>query len=351
MPMRPPVRAAGAAGAAVAAAGAACVAYGVLVERDWYRLRRETVPALEPGSPPLTVLHLSDLHLTAADGRRAEFLRRLATEPADLVVLTGDMLGEPEALGPVLDALGRFRPALGACAVLGSNDYWAPRFRNWLGYFRGPSTRNRRRATGRNPWRELVAGLEELGWLVLSNRRGRLGDVELAGMDDPHIRRDDPLVAVPPRAGPDEVAERVAEPGRPVVVGAEDRDRAQPRPEPAEGLQHRVERPGLAEHVAGHHHQVDPLAGQTFQERHQPAVGDGEVQVRQVQHGERRLPRGQGLDPLAPQPVPVPLDQDAVADAGGPGRGHRPGQQGDLGRGFGHAVALLGGQLWDERGL
>jgi predicted MPP superfamily phosphohydrolase len=33
---------------------------------------------------------------------------------------------------------------------------------------------------------------------VLSNDRGRLGDVELAGMDDPHIRRDDPAVAVPP---------------------------------------------------------------------------------------------------------------------------------------------------------
>jgi predicted MPP superfamily phosphohydrolase len=108
------------------------------------------------------------------------------------------MLGEPEGLGPALDALGRFRPALGAAAVLGSNDYWAPRFHNWLGYFRGPSSRRRRPVTSRNPWRELVAGLEGLGWAVLSNRRGRLGDVELAGMDDPHIRRDDPRVAAPP---------------------------------------------------------------------------------------------------------------------------------------------------------
>ena len=33
---------------ALAAAGAACVGYGVLVERDWYRLRRERVRALEP---------------------------------------------------------------------------------------------------------------------------------------------------------------------------------------------------------------------------------------------------------------------------------------------------------------
>jgi uncharacterized protein len=195
MPAATTPRRAGLLAGTVAAAGAACFAYGVLVERDWYRLRRQAIPALEPGQQPLTILHLSDLHLTAGDGRREAFLRRLADEPADLVVLTGDMLGEPDALGPVLDALGRFRPRLGSVAVLGSNDYWAPRFRNWLGYFAGPSSR-RRRSSGRNPWQELVAGLQDLGWLVLSNRRGRLGDVELAGMDDPHIRRDDPGVAV-----------------------------------------------------------------------------------------------------------------------------------------------------------
>jgi predicted MPP superfamily phosphohydrolase len=181
---------------ALAAAGAACVGYGVLVERDWYRLRRERVRALEPGQPPLTVLHLSDLHLTVADTRRVAFLERLAAEPVDLVVLTGDMLGEPAALDPVLEALGRFRPRLGAVAVLGSNDYWAPRFRNPLSYFLGPSSR-RRRSSGRNPWQELTEGLRARGWTVLSNDRGRLGDVELAGMDDPHIRRDDPGVAVP----------------------------------------------------------------------------------------------------------------------------------------------------------
>jgi predicted MPP superfamily phosphohydrolase len=181
---------------AVAVAGAACVGYGILVERDWYRLRRERVEALDPGQAPLTVLHLSDLHMTASDARRVAFLERLAAEPVDLVVLTGDMLGEPAGLGPVLDALGRFRPRLGAVAVLGSNDYWAPRFRNPLTYFMGPSSR-RGRSSPRNPWRELVEGLEGRGWTVLSNRRGQLGDIELAGLDDPHIRRDDPATPVP----------------------------------------------------------------------------------------------------------------------------------------------------------
>jgi uncharacterized protein len=181
---------------AVTVAGAACVGYGILVERDWYRLRRERVEALDPGQAPLTVLHLSDLHMTASDARRVAFLERLAAEPADLVVLTGDMLGGPAGLGPVLDALGRFRPRLGAVAVLGSNDYWAPRFRNPLTYFMGPSSR-RSRNSPRNPWRELVEGLEARGWTVLSNRRGQFGDIELAGLDDPHIRRDDPATAVP----------------------------------------------------------------------------------------------------------------------------------------------------------
>jgi len=181
---------------AVTVAGAACVGYGILVERDWYRLRRERVEALDPGQAPLTVLHLSDLHMTASDARRVAFLECLAAEPVDLVVLTGDMLGEPAGLGPVLDALGRFRPRLGAVAVLGSNDYWAPRFRNPLTYFMGPSSR-RGRSSPRNPWRELVDGLEARGWTVLSNRRGQLGDIELAGLDDPHIRRDDPATAVP----------------------------------------------------------------------------------------------------------------------------------------------------------
>ncbi|HSK35215.1 MAG TPA: metallophosphoesterase, partial [Actinomycetota bacterium] len=47
------------------------------------------------------------------------------------------------------------------------------------------------------PWRELVAGLEARGWTVLANRRGQLGDSELAGLGDPHIRRDDPGILVP----------------------------------------------------------------------------------------------------------------------------------------------------------
>jgi uncharacterized protein len=182
--------------AAVAAAGVACVAYGALIERDWHRLRQETVPVLPPGAEPLSILHLSDLHMTRLDRRQRTFLHRLAEQPTDLVVVTGDMLGEPEALPVVLGTLGRFRPRLGAVAVLGSNDYYPPRPKNYFGYFLGP--RRRLKLRGRNPWQDLVSGLEALGWQVLSNARGRLGDIELAGIDDGHINRDDGSVPAPP---------------------------------------------------------------------------------------------------------------------------------------------------------
>jgi predicted MPP superfamily phosphohydrolase len=184
---------------ALALAGAACVAYGVVVERRWFRLRSERVTVLPPGHEPLTVLHLSDLHMVAGDRAKRDFLARLAALPSDLVVLTGDLLGEPDALGPVLDTLGALQPRLGAVAVLGSNDYWAPRPRNYLAYFQ----RGRRLRVGveRNPHKELVDGLRGLGWLVLSNARDRLGEVELAGMDDPHIRREDLNVPVPANDG------------------------------------------------------------------------------------------------------------------------------------------------------
>jgi len=44
-------------------AGVAGVAYAALVERTWFTLRRFAVPALPPGSAPVRILTVSDLHL------------------------------------------------------------------------------------------------------------------------------------------------------------------------------------------------------------------------------------------------------------------------------------------------
>jgi predicted MPP superfamily phosphohydrolase len=184
---------------AVVAVGALCVAYGVLIERRWYRRRAYRLEVLPAGAPSVTILHLSDLHFVRNDRRKARFLQQIP--PADVSVVTGDLLGEPNAVETVVAALRPVRGRLGSYFVLGSNDYFAPRPLNYANYFR----KERRRRTGiRGRGPDLVALLEADGWIHLKNRRATVVNdgtrLEMLGLDDPHIERHDLRVA--PRADP-----------------------------------------------------------------------------------------------------------------------------------------------------
>jgi len=185
---------------AVAALAVACVAYGILVERRWYRLVRRRIPILPTAEAvELTVLHLSDIHLTRRSVRMRRFLTGLPA--CDICVVTGDIVGEPEAVEEAVEALRPLRGRRASYFVLGSNDYYVPRPLNYLWYFR-KRRRHRRARRGRAP--ELVAQLEADGWVHLRNGRRALSldglEVEVLGLDDPHIGRQDLRVA--PREHP-----------------------------------------------------------------------------------------------------------------------------------------------------
>ena len=184
--------------AALALTGAGCVAYAGVEARS-YRLRRVEVPVLDPGERPLRILHLSDLHLVPEQTKKIEWVQRLAALEPDLVIDTGDNLAGFESVPAVLKALAPLRDRPGAF-VLGSNDYYAPTARNPLMYFRrGGSAHNLKRAEdwkGRFlPWRDLRDSLTGSGWADLTNARGSVTvdgrRIELVGVDDPHIKRDD----------------------------------------------------------------------------------------------------------------------------------------------------------------
>jgi uncharacterized protein len=183
--------------AALLAVGALCVLYGIFVERTWFRLRSYRLDILPAGaSAPLRVLHLSDLHFTRRDDRKARFLGSLP--PADVTVVTGDLLGEPEAVETAVRALEPARGRVASYFVLGSNDYFRPKPVNYLRYFRRRRRRHRRATRGNAP--QLVAMLERDGWTHLKNLRTSFSQdgvaAEVGGLDDPHIHRHDLRAAV-----------------------------------------------------------------------------------------------------------------------------------------------------------
>jgi len=172
--------------AGLVGAGAAVAAYASLVERNMFVLRRFEVPVLEPGSASLRVLHISDLHMTAGQRRKQDWIRKLDALEPDLVITTGDNLAGHDAVEPTLAAFEPLMQRPGAF-VLGSNDYWAPRPKNPFKYFWS----NHKRVYGEKlPWRPLRDGMAEAGWLDLDNTRGWLKvdgrQIAFAGVDDPH---------------------------------------------------------------------------------------------------------------------------------------------------------------------
>jgi predicted MPP superfamily phosphohydrolase len=175
----------------ILAAGATTLAYASIVERTRWTLRRFDIPVLAPGSRPLTILHISDLHMTGGQRSKQRWLRRLERLEPDLVITTGDNIASQDAVAPTLAALGPLRDRPGAF-IFGSNDYYEPRPRNPFRYFF--KKRKRKLPSTMLPFEDLRDEMVSTGWLDLNNERGTLHidgrTIALAGVDDPHINRD-----------------------------------------------------------------------------------------------------------------------------------------------------------------
>jgi predicted MPP superfamily phosphohydrolase len=175
---------------AAAALPAAAVGYGV-VEARLHRLGTYRIPVLPAGRSKLRILQVSDLHLRTRTNRLARFVESLTGDEYDIVLATGDLLGDPEAMPRCAEILNGLRGRLGRFFVLGSSDYFAPVFKNYFDYFRG----KRRTGTRRNRTREFIDLLSSNGWTDLTNKNLALElagmTTQITGLDDPYLRRDD----------------------------------------------------------------------------------------------------------------------------------------------------------------
>ena len=176
---------------AVAVLAIAAIVWGTLIERQLFVIRRDSVRVLPAGSRPIRVLHVSDIHMAPWQRRKQRWLAKQLAElvdggEVDLVVNTGDNLGHPDAIAPVLDSL---KDALRVPGVFvnGSNDYYSPVVRNPFTYLSGPSERSHGKPLAT---RELTDAFERAGWLNLNNR-GATAEITgvkvgFIGVDDAH---------------------------------------------------------------------------------------------------------------------------------------------------------------------
>ena len=129
--------------------------YAFAIEPNWLRVRHRivTVPGLPRSAHGLKILHISDFHIGFHNRRLIGLLDRVASIPADVVLITGDFIDTPSAAPEISQVLGPFverqqRPVIG---VLGNHDgfYYLHRIRRSLArYFDNTAVVEALRATG-----------------------------------------------------------------------------------------------------------------------------------------------------------------------------------------------------------
>lgn len=174
------------------AAAVGALAYATVVERNAFTVRRVRASVLEPGSDPIRVLHMSDIHFAPLQNRKSEWLQSLVDLHPDLIVNTGDNLGHVDALEILTKTFDAFKGIPGVF-VNGSNDYFAPEFKNPFSYFMGPSQAKSVATRLNTP--SLMSYFEnDLQWTNLNNTAADITvqgqRIVAMGVDDPHRRFD-----------------------------------------------------------------------------------------------------------------------------------------------------------------
>jgi predicted MPP superfamily phosphohydrolase len=97
--------------------------YATLVEPVWLDINEYPLGS-DNVATPITVLHLSDLHLRHFGRRERAVIAAVTAARPDVVVLSGDVIDQSSAL-PVLEQFLAALPVTRTVAVLGNWEHWA----------------------------------------------------------------------------------------------------------------------------------------------------------------------------------------------------------------------------------
>ena len=107
-----------------AVAGLAVAIYAFLIEPAWVEVTRHVVRARVVS--PLTIAHLSDLHIDGFGRRERRVLALLAREQPDAILISGDSVGAKGNQEAVADFLEQLAAPLGVWLVKGNWEHWRP---------------------------------------------------------------------------------------------------------------------------------------------------------------------------------------------------------------------------------
>lgn len=155
-------------GLALLALAALLSVYAVFVEPRWLDVTHHVArPAADDVAPTLTVVHLSDLHVTRFGEHERRVLALVDEVDPDLVVITGDCVTDgafdADAVRRFHAALVAQRPRLGVFACPGNHEDWT-----------GPPALEALRASGVEVLEDRVVRLED-GRLALHGLAGPRG--------------------------------------------------------------------------------------------------------------------------------------------------------------------------------
>jgi predicted MPP superfamily phosphohydrolase len=170
---------------------AALAIWAVLIERQLFVVRQESIKVLPKGSDSFAVLQIGDIHLAPWQRSKQRFIKGLTKHKIDLVVNTGDNLGHTTAIPALLECLEPLLQKPGVF-VNGSNDYYAPVPKNPISYIFHASEAPK---SQRLETTKMTSAFEQAGWINLNNQSA---DIEVAGnsirfigVDDYHIGKGD----------------------------------------------------------------------------------------------------------------------------------------------------------------
>lgn len=177
----------------LAFAATAGLTYSALETRS-YRLRERRIVVART-APALTILHVTDSHLTSGSHRLRAWLRDLPEKldtPPDIAVATGDLIDDNSGIDPLAHALAGLRGRLGSFYVFGSHDYiqstGAGALRSLAHRYSGARPPV---ATRLADFERLKARLEDVGWSSLNNDSTTLEHegrrIRISGVDDPFM--------------------------------------------------------------------------------------------------------------------------------------------------------------------